>query len=207
MRLGEIRLELDGAAHVVDGPGEQRGLGLIAGARHLVLPEVRVADSDMRRGIPGIQPDRALEVTDSGPDLRTVQRLEPHAPFGERLVGLEAARLPQGATGRGSVAAADGGRELRDDPILQVEDVGQQSIRLAVGQRFTAGGIHGARGDPQALARALEAADHREIELQLAAKRRQVRSGPLHRLDDPRAIEDPDLQRRTQVVGHRLGTT
>ena len=62
MRLGQIALELDRTPDVIDGSGQQSAVGLITRARHLVLPEPRVREPDMCRGISRIDLDGALAV-------------------------------------------------------------------------------------------------------------------------------------------------
>ena len=71
MRFGQIALELDRTADVIDGAGEQRGVRLVAGARHLVLPETRVGEAHVRQCVARIERDRALEVRDRAGDPRT----------------------------------------------------------------------------------------------------------------------------------------
>ncbi len=149
--------------------------------------------------------DRAFEIVDRFRHLLRVERVEPNPSLGERMVGIEAAGLAKRTSRRRIAATADCRRELRDDAVLEVEDVGEQSVRLAVGERLAARGVDRARGDAQAIPRSLEASDHRHVELQLASKGRQVVARALGRLDDARAIEDPDLQCRAQVVGDRFG--
>ena len=92
MPLGEVSLELDGLAHVIDCVREQRSIRLVARARHLVLPEPRVREADVCEPIPGVQNDGALEIGDRAWNERCVERLQPDTPFGERLVRLQAAQ-------------------------------------------------------------------------------------------------------------------
>ena len=93
--LGEIALELDRAPHVIDGPRQQPAVRLVARARHLVLPEARVGEADVRRGVARIELDRLLEVGDRRRHLRRIERLEPDASFRERVIRLEAARVAE----------------------------------------------------------------------------------------------------------------
>ena len=159
----------------------------------------------MRQGVTRIERDRALEVGDRTGDERRVERLEPNAAFGERLIGFQAAvsrcvRRPGAAVGRPQRLG-----ELRHDPVLELEHLLERAVRLGVGQRHTGCGIDDPCGDAQSLARALEAADDREIELELGSERRQVRADAADAFDDPHAIDDPVRAGRAQVVGHGLG--
>ena len=76
VRFRQIALELDGAAHVIDGARQQRRVGLVARPRHLVLPEARVAEADVRLRVARIQDDRALEPLDRRP-RRPTRRATP----------------------------------------------------------------------------------------------------------------------------------
>jgi hypothetical protein len=58
---------------VVDRPGEQRPLRLVACPRHLVLEEARVPEADVRERIPRIQRRRALEIRDRRWNQRGVE--------------------------------------------------------------------------------------------------------------------------------------
>ena len=80
--------------------------------------------------------------------------------------------------------------ELRDEPVLQIEDVVERAVRLCLGLRLAAVGIDDARGDPQAIAGTLEAADDGAIEVKLGAQRSRFGAASLHRLDDAHAIDD-----------------
>ena len=152
MRFRQVAIQLDRLTHVIDRLRQQRGVRVIARTRHLVLEEVRVGQTDVRCGVARVQLDRPFEVADRPRHLRRFERLEPDAPLGEHLVGLEAARLTRRPAQRRAAAAADGRRELGDDPVLQIEDVRQPAVRLAVGQRLAARRIHRPGGDPQPVA-------------------------------------------------------
>ncbi len=205
MRLGQVPRELDRAPDVIDRPRQQRRVGLVAGARHLVLPEPGVAECHVGEGVTRIERDRALEVGDRTGDERRVERLEPNAAVGERLIGFQA----DGFAVRASAAAPFGRPqrlgELRHDPVLDLEHLLERTVRLGVGQRHTRCGIDDACGDAQSLSRALEAADDSKIELELGSERRQVRADAADTFDDPHAIDDPVRAGRAQVVGHGLG--
>ena len=93
----------------------------------------------MRGRVARIERDRPLEVRDRRRHHRGVERLQPHAPFGERLIGLEAARLAiVAALGRPRLPGAERVGELRHDPILQVEHLIERTVRLGVGQALAA---------------------------------------------------------------------
>ena len=76
VRFGQIALELDRPAHVIDRAREQRPVGLIARARHLVLEEPRVAEAHVGGGVARIEDDGALEVRD-GAGHRLPRRATP----------------------------------------------------------------------------------------------------------------------------------
>ena len=95
--------------------------------------------------------------------------------------------------------------ELRNDPILQLEDLLERSIRLGFRRRFPARRIDHARGDPQPRTRSLKAADDGEVEVQVGAQRREIGAAAPDRLDDAHAIDDAERRRRPQIVGHGLG--
>ena len=133
MRLGQIALELDRPPHVIDRARQQRAVRLIAGARHLVLEEPRVAETDVRGRVARIERDGALEVGDRAGHDRRVERFEPDPSLGERLVGLEAARLAiEAALRRARLAGAERVGELGDDPILEIEDLIERAVGLGV---------------------------------------------------------------------------
>ena len=138
MRLGQVARELDRAPDVINRPRQQRRVGLVTRARHLVLPEPGVAEGHVGQGVTRIERDRALEVGDRTGDERGVERLEPNAAVGERLVGFQADRLAV----RTPAVGAPVGRpkrfgELRHDPVLDLEHLLERTVGLGVGQRHT----------------------------------------------------------------------
>ena len=205
MRLGQVPLELDRAPDVIDRPRQERRVGLVARARHLVLPEPRVAEADVRERVTRIERDRALEVRDRAGDQRAVERLEPNAALGERLVGLEAdgfaVRAPRRRTGSASPASRRTAR--RSGPAARRPARARRPPwrrRAPHPMR-----IDDARGDAQTIARALEAADDSKIEMQLGSERRQVGAASADSFDDPHAIDDAERAGRAQIVGDGLG--
>ena len=117
MRFREVGLEFDRPPHVIDRFGQQCRIGAVTRARHLVLPEMRIAQADVGGRIPRVDADRPLEIIDRAGDLRTIESVEPDAPLGERMVSIQAAGLTQRPPRRRIIAAADRGGELRDDAI------------------------------------------------------------------------------------------
>src|SRR5258706_42912 len=62
---------------------------MIAVARHLVPPEVRIGEADVRPRNARVEIDRALEVLDRDGDLGRIQRLELQPPFHERAIRIQ----------------------------------------------------------------------------------------------------------------------
>ncbi len=157
----------------------------------------------MRRRVARVELDRSLEVGDRGWHLGRIERLQAHAPLGERAVGLEAARVAE----RSRLLRPDPQRlgKLRHDPILQLEDLLERTVGLGLGRRFPARGIDHARGNPQPRARPLKASDDGEVEVQLGPERRKIRAAAPHRLHDAHAIDDAQRRGGPQIVGHGLG--
>ena len=92
MRFGKIAIELDGAPHVIDRTRQQRAVGLVSRPRHLVLPEAGIREPDVCRRISGVERYRPLEIRNRAWNARRIERFEPHAAFGKRLIRFEAAR-------------------------------------------------------------------------------------------------------------------
>ena len=204
VRFGEVALELDRPADVIDGTGEQRHVGLVAGARHLVLKEPRVAEADVGGGVARIEHDGALEVRDGAGHDRRVERFQPDAPFGERLIGLETAGLAiVAALRRTRLAGAERVGELADDAVLEIEDLVERPVGLGVGEALAALRVDDPRGDAQAIAGALETADHHAIDGERAAQRRELATAVRDRLGHAIAIDDPH-RRGAKIVGHRF---
>ena len=205
VRFGQVALELDRPAHVIDRAREQRPVGLIARARHLVLEEPRVAEADVGGGVARIEDHGALEVRDGAGHHRRVERFQPDAAFGERLIRLEAARFAiDPALRRARPAGAECVGELADDAVLEVEDLVERTVGLGVREALAALCVDYPRGDAQAVAGALEAADHRAIDGEHAAKRRELAAGLGDGLGDAKAIDDAH-RRGAQIVGQGLG--
>ena len=204
--LGEVSLELDCPPHVIDRPREQRRIRLTARARHLVLPESRVRETDVCECIPGIQDNGALEVSNGAGNKRRIEGFQPYAPFGERLIGLEAAGLAICPSRRGRVQsfAAERLGELRDDAILQLEDLLELAVGLGLGQRFTGARVDHARGNPKSIRGSLKASDDRKVEMQLLAQARQISSHPSHGFNHTNPVDDPMSSGRAEIVGHRF---
>ena len=126
VRFREIPFQLDRAPHMFDGTCQQRRVRLVLRARHLVLPESSIAQGHMCQRVPRIEDGRAFEIGDCARNKRPVERLEPDPPFRERPVRFEAAGFPECAPRRGANAGApDRLGELRHEPILQFEHIGQ----------------------------------------------------------------------------------
>jgi hypothetical protein len=204
--LGQVALELDGAPDGVDGAGQEGGVRLVAGPRHLVFPETRHAQADVGQRIAGIEGHRPLEVGDGRGHRGGFQRLEPDAPLGEGLVGRKAARLAvhprRTATRR---RRSEGIDEAGHDAVLQVEDLLQVSVGLGIRQGLAGTRVDGPRRDPQPLPRALEGPHHRAVDVQLVAERGQVGADVPHRLHHPHAVDDAQVAGHAQVVGDGLG--
>ena len=128
----------------------------------------------MRRRISRVQSDGAFEIVDRFGHLLRVERVEPNPSLGERLVGIQAARLAKRTSRRRIVAGCRWPPKLRDDAVLEVEDVGEQSVGLAVGECLAAAASTARAVMRSDLPRSLEAPDHRHVELQLASQGRQV---------------------------------
>ncbi len=156
----------------------------------------------MSRRVAGIERNRFLKVGNRGWHRRSVERLQPHASFGERAVRLEAARVAK----RSRLLRADPQRfrKLRHDPILQFEDLLEWPVGLGFSGRFSARGVDHARGNPQPRAGTLKASDDGEIEVQLGPERRKIRSAAPHRLHNAHAVDDAERRRRPQIVGDGL---
>ena len=202
MRLGEVSLEFDRAPDMIDRSRKERGIGLTACPGHLVLPETRVRQADVCECIPRIQDDGALEISNCAGNQRSIERFEPHATFGERLIRLEAAGLPIRPPCRRRLLEISAERlaELLDDAILQLEDLLELAIGLGFGKRFTGTRVHHACGDAESIRGSLEAPDHREVQMQVLAQVREVRSHTPHRLDHANAIDDAMSSRGAEIV-------
>ena len=157
----------------------------------------------MGRGVARIERDGLLEVSHRGRHLGRVERLQADAAFGKGSIGFEAARIPQ----RARLLAADPQRlgELRDDAILELEDVLEQAVGLGFGRRFSGRRVDHARSYPQAWARSLKAPDNRKIQVQVSPEGREIRAAALHRLDDAHAVDDAQGRRGAEIVGDGFG--
>ena len=129
-----------------------------------------------------------------------------YAPLGERLVRLEAARLARCRAARAPRARrSERVAKLRDDTILQLEHVLEQAVRLCVRKRLAGGGVHHACRDPEPIPRALEAAHHGEIEMQISPQRRQIDADPAHGLHHAHAVDDAQRRGGAEIVGDGFG--
>ncbi len=126
----------------------------------------------MGRGVARVERDRLLEVSDRGRNFRGVERLQADSALREGSIGFEAARIAERA--RLLAANPQRLRELRDDAILELEDVLEQTVGLGFGRRFSGRRVHHARGNPQARTRSLKAPDHRQVEVQVGPERREI---------------------------------
>ena len=206
VRFRQIALKLDRAAHVIDGAGEQPRVGLIARARHLVLPEARVAEADIGLCVSRIEDDRALESLEGARDGRRIERLEPDTRFGEGLVGLQAARLPVRPAWRFvRPRGAERVGKLRHDPILHLEHLLERAVGLRIRQRFTGCRVHDAGRDAQTIRGALKASDDGQVQMQLFSQHGEVRPDAADRFDDAHPIDDAERAGRAEVVGDGLG--
>ena len=104
--------------------------------------------------------------------------------------------------GRPGLAGAKRVGELRDDAILQIEDLIERTIGLGIRQALAGDDVDDARGDAQAIAGALVTADHRAIDAERAAQRRQLATG----LRDASMTRTRSMIRgvATQIVGDRF---
>ncbi len=157
----------------------------------------------MGRGVTRIERDGLLEVSHRCRHFGCVERLQADAAFGKGSIGFEAARIPQ----RARLLAADPQRlgELRDDAILELEDVLEQAVGLGFGRRFSGRRVDHARSYPQAWARSLKAPDNRKIQVQVSPEGREIRAAALHRLDDAHAVDDSQGRRGAEIVGDGFG--
>ncbi len=108
VRLSELRVQGDGTLRLLDREREQRRVRMVAMARHLVAPEVRVREADVRSRNTRIEVDRALEVLDGHGDVGCIQRLELQPSFHECAIRVEAGGFAPWAPARGRRLGAVG---------------------------------------------------------------------------------------------------
>ena len=134
--LSELAVEHDGALCLLDRQREQLHVGMIAMARHLVQPEMGVRKAHIRRGEPGIQLNRTLEVLDGRLHLRTVHRFQLQPSFRKGAVRVEAGRLarPMRSGSRRLVANDVNGSHEPVPPLGDGLDVG--GFRAVVAKRL-----------------------------------------------------------------------
>ena len=159
----------------------------------------------MGGGVARIEDHGAFEVRDGAGHYCRVERFQSDATLGERLIGLETARFAiDPALGRPRPAGAERVGKLADDAVLEVEDLVERAVGLGVREALAALGVDDPGGDAQAVAGALEAADHRAVDGQRTAQRRDIPAGHGDGLGDAKAIDDAQ-RRGAQIVGQGLG--
>ncbi len=153
----------------------------------------------MCRRISGVERYRPLEIRNGAWNARRIERFEPHAAFGERLIRFEAARFPVTTLHRARLCRPKRFRQLRDDPILQLKHLFERAVRLGVCSRLAGRRIDDASGDAETIARPLEAADDGQVDGESSAERRQVATDAADGFDDLDAI-DHAQRGRAQIV-------
>ena len=181
--------------------------GLVLGSGRLVRRELRGGETGPRERVARIDGDGALEVGDRARQLAHVERLDAQPAFHHGAVGFEARRLA--AARRRPCPAlraeAELAGELRRHLVLQREDLVEPAVDLGVGDGLAADDVHDARGDADALAVALEAADDDQPHAQ---RRRDVvhrAAGPPRRFGHAPAVDDAEAPERAQIAADGFG--
>ena len=160
----------------------------------------------MGQGVTRIERDRALEVGDRTGDERRVERLEPNAAVGERLIGFEADSF------RGACAAAR--RPLVVPSVsancATIRSWTSNTCSSAPSALASASATPDAASTTRAVMRSRSPARWKlptTARSSWSSARSADRSVPTRRtrFDDPHAIDDPVRAGRAQVVGHGLG--
>ena len=203
VRLGEALVQLDGAARVRDGVGEQRVVGLRVEPRALVDGKLRGGETGVREGVASVDGDGAREIRHRAGERARVEGLDLEPPLGPRPRGLQARGLPDGqsrddAGGR----EAEGVREVLHEVTFQREEISQWSVDLGLGERLAGGSIDKTRRNPNPAVRPVKGAQNEQPRLQRGGQvfGRTARTAP--DVSDARSVHDLKVREGAQIAGH-----
>ena len=206
MCFGERIVEPDGPPRMVDGVRQQRLLRNGIRASRFVRGKLSAGQTRQRQRVFRIDRDCLLEAGGRSRDLAQVERFQAQPRLGIGAVGLEAGRLAGTARRRRHASTeSELAGELRDDPVLQFEDLRKRPVDLGVRQRLACLDVNDTRRDAYAFRIPLVAADDRkagaDVSDHLVKRSARQSSG----LDDAAAIDDAKAAGGSEVAGDCFG--